>query len=154
MAEVTHNETADPSVNFDQPEHSSPDEQPSSWDPPTSFSDNDLSESERSLDLFRARDAGTSGTAPPAWRDSSSLLITSQDHAHKSVLEGTVVSRAEEAVSGGSAEAGILEQSQITLVSLTDTSLLTDEAASLAEEHPDVVKGSTDVFIVLFLSFF
>lgn len=148
MAEVTHNETADPSVNFDQPEHSSPDEQPSSWDPPASFSDDDLSESERSLDLFRARDAGTSGTAPPAWRDSSSLLITSQDHAHKSVLEGTVVSRAEEAVSGGSAEAGILEQSQITLVSLTDTSLLTDEAASLAEEHPDVVKGSTDVFIV------
>lgn len=132
MAEVTHNDTADPSVNFDLPGRSSPDEQPSGWDPPASFSDHDLAESERSLDLFRARDAGASG-GPPAWRDSSSLLITSQDHAHKSVPEGLA--------SGGS-EAGILEQSQITLVSLTDTSLLTDDAASLAEEHPDVVRGS------------
>lgn len=127
-AEVTHNETAHPSVTFDQPEGDSPDEQPSSWDPPAPFSDHDLSECERSPDLFRA-----SGTTPPAWRDSStSLLITSQDHAHRSVLEG-------------SAEAGILEQSQITLVSLTDASLLTDDAASLPEEPPHVVTGSTDV---------
>lgn len=135
MAEVTHNETADPSMNFQQPEHNSPDEQPSSWDPraPASFSTDGLSESEQSLDLFRAKDPGTSVTTPPAWHDSSSLLITSQDHAHQSVL-GSSLKNLEVTTCSGAAEAGILEQSQITLVSLTDTSLLTDE------EHPDVVK--------------
>lgn len=45
-------------------------------------------------------------------------------------------------------EDGILEQSQITLVSLTDTSLqdrdatLTDDAGSGAEEHADAVTGA------------
>lgn len=205
MAEVTHNETADPSMNFHQPEHNSPDEQSSSWDPqaPASFSNDDLSEFEQSLDFFRAKD--TSVMTPPASHESFSLLITSQDHVHHSVLmsppkdvelqapslsnlatcsDAPVVTtnQAQEPVGSGSGgnlpseegagmwdtaalsgkasellpsqdladEKGILEQSQITLVSLTDTSLqeqdatLTDEAGSWGEEHPDVVRGSAD----------
>lgn len=200
MAEVTHNETADPSMNFHQPEHNSPDEQLSSWDPraPASFSNDDLSESEQSLDFFRAKD--TSVMTPPASHESFSLLITSQDHIHQSVLmsppkdveltapslsklatcsgaPGVTTTQAHEPVSSGcggnlseegagmwdtaavsgkadeilqsqdsAEEKGILEQSQITLVSLTDTSLqdqdatLTDDAGSWGEEHPDVVK--------------
>lgn len=180
MAEVTHNETADPSMNFDQPEHSSPGEQASSWDPRASFSNNDLSESEQSLDLFRAKDAATSVLTPPASHESFSLLLTSQDRVHESVLVSppkdvtalpklTACSDApvgnttqpQEPFSSGSvgeltseegagmqdtaaaSEKGILEQSQITLMSLTDTSLQ-DQGASLTDEHPDVVRGSTD----------
>lgn len=220
MAEVTHNETADPSMNFPQPEHNSPDEQPSSRDPraPASFSNDDLSESERSLDFFRAKDAATSVMTPPASHESFSLLITSQDHVHQSVLlsplkdmEATAPSlsklatcsdapvanttQPQEPVSSGSVEKltseeeadmqdaeellhpqdsagekGILEQSQITLVSLTDTSLqdqdatLTDEAGSWGDEHPDVVKEEAQTgqdrcsvcvnLFVLFLSTF
>lgn len=155
-----------------------------------SLSNDDLSESEQSLDFFRANDAAPSVT-PPASHESFSLLNTSQDHSPDSVLmsplkdvEATCSDAAavdatqpQEPVSSGSPEGagrqdtggavsekaegflqsqdpadekGILEQSQITLASLTDTSLLdqdptlTDEAASWGEEDPDVVRGSAD----------
>lgn len=170
MAEVTHNETADASVTFPQPEHSSPGELPSSRRPPDA-----PSESERSLDFFRATDAAPAVMTP---HQSFSLLVTSQDHVHQSVLAsprrdapagGT--SQAQEAIGSASVEPltseggagvhdaaavseqadekGILEQSQITLVSLTDTSLHDQEAALADEaacwdEHPDVVRPSPD----------
>lgn len=197
MAEVTHNETADPSVNF---------EQPSSWDPraPVSFSSDALSESEQSLDFFRVNDAAASVMTPPALHESFPLLITSPDPVHQSVCplgdmevmpqslstletcsNAPVVSttRWQEAVSSSSADKrtcedaaadsgkieqllesqdwaedkGILEQSQITLVSLTDTSLqdqdatLTDEAGSGGEEHPEEVMEEANIGEDMFL---
>lgn len=189
MADITHNETADPSVNLCQPEHNCLDEQPFSWDPgaPTSLTYNDSSETEQSLEFFRAKDPVTSVMTPVS-RESFSLLITSQDHICEPVLVSPSVKvnvdlmatglselcsdtpvanigQPEELVSSGSVEKltseegscmwdtgqdlgnekGILEQSVITLVSLTDTSLqdqeatLADEAGPWEDKHLDAV---------------
>lgn len=201
MAVITHNETADPFMNLHQPEHNCLDEQPFSWDPgdPTSSTNNDSSETDQSLEFFRAKDPVTSVMTPVS-RESFSLLITSQDHICESVLVSPSVkvnvdlmatglsklcsdtpvvniAQPEELVSSGSVEKltceegpcmwdtvsvsekldgllqsqdlanekGILEQSQITLVSLTDTSLqdqeatLADEAGPWGDKHLDAV---------------
>lgn len=189
MAEITHNETADPSVNLGEPEHNCLDKQPFSWDPgaPTSSTNNDSSEAEQSLEFFRAKDPVTSVMTPVS-HESFSLLITSQDHICQSVLVSPSVkvnvdlmatglsklcsdtpvvniAQPEELVRSGfvekltseegscmwdtgqdlANEKGILEQSVITLLSLTDTSLqdqeatLADEAGPWGDKHLDAV---------------
>lgn len=196
MAEVTHNDPADASMNVGA-EQNPPDGQPPSWDPgaPFSLTTNESLEPEQSREFFRAKDPGTGVTTPPASQESFSLLLGSPDHICASVLEspsikadvgllatapstptrrsdapvanaaqpggpvrGSVVTLTPEdgsclwdsaPVSEGppgllqaqdlAQEKGILEQSQITLVSLTDTSLqeetLPDDAAPWGEEH-------------------
>lgn len=185
MAEVTHNETAEPSMNFHLPGHSSPDQQPSSWDPgaPRSLTSDDSGGPERSLESFRAQEPVTSMTSLPASHESFSLLITSQDHVCDSALaspslkvdpepaallevttfsgppvvnvdppepvrgatvgEGSKVSSLLQRQDSAD-EKGILEQSQITLVSLTDTSEQDLEETLTDEAGPDeVTEGRT-----------
>lgn len=195
MAEVTHNETVDPSMTFDQPEDDSPDPRA-----PTSLNYDDPSEP---LEFFRDKDPVTSVTTPPASDQSFSLLITSQDRVRESLVspslkvdlelmatslsqlpgcsDASVVNTSEPEEPGRSGsvkltpeegsrvldavsekvdvllqsqdsdEKGILEQSQITLVSLTDTSLqeewtLTDEAGSVGGDPPDEVRSGEETF--------
>uniref|UniRef100_UPI0037E7F921 neurofilament medium polypeptide-like n=1 Tax=Semicossyphus pulcher TaxID=241346 RepID=UPI0037E7F921 len=96
MAEVTHNETADPSMIFHLPEHSvpdSPERQPASGEgsvstPSEEFETNDdlPVESEPSPERLRAEEPPCSTTASPVLHQSFSQLITSQCHPHESVL--------------------------------------------------------------------
>ncbi|KAK2913060.1 hypothetical protein Q8A73_007173 [Channa argus] len=138
LAEFTHNETAEASMTFHLPEHevpSSPDEHPGSREPsdstPSEESDYTV-QSEPSPELLRAEEQ--SGCLP-ALCESFSNLTTSQCFAHESVLmvcdatPSLSMPLPQEMVS----EKGILEQSEITLVSLTDTSLQ-DQDTTITEE--------------------
>lgn len=75
LPEVTHNETADPSVIFNLPEHSGPNSPEGHGVPPPP---------ELSPELLRTDDLCR--TASPSLHQSFSQLLTSQCHAHDSVL--------------------------------------------------------------------
>nr|XP_033486685.1 uncharacterized protein cep295 isoform X2 [Epinephelus lanceolatus] len=189
LAEVTHNETVDPSMTFHLPEHNvptSPDGQPASGEPSVSTpSHTDASiESEPSPERLRTEESSRCITASPALPDSFTQLITSQNHPDESALmmspmraevELTALSlsnltmcddaptvgtlQPEEAdadrncvserrnsiplgdlcpvsnkILEAASEKGILEQSEITLVSLTDTTLQ-DQEITITEEQ-------------------
>ncbi|XP_070685424.1 centrosomal protein of 295 kDa [Pempheris klunzingeri] len=217
LAEVTHNETADPSMTFNPPEHdvpNPPEGQPASGERSVSASSEEFEpgvdpsvESEPSPERLRAEEPSGCTAVPPASQESFSLLITSQCHPHESVLTvsptrrtdveitalslsnltmnddspplGVLVDADRNLISeriGDSApssdlcageleseqrtpvsdkppeaagEKGILEQSEITLVSLTDTTLQDQETTFTEEEeeegiweeeHPDGAK--------------
>ncbi|XP_065816078.1 centrosomal protein of 295 kDa [Labrus bergylta] len=96
LAEVTHNETSDPSMMFHQPDHdapNSPEGQPTREDP--SFStpseefethDDPSVESEESPERLRAEEPSSCTTASPEVHESFSQLMTSQLYSHESVL--------------------------------------------------------------------
>lgn len=95
LAEVTHNETADPSMTFHLPEHNvpnSPEGPPAGSDrstptPSEEFeTHDDPSQSGESPERFRTEEPVSCVTASPALHESFSQLITSQCHPHESVL--------------------------------------------------------------------
>ncbi|KAM6987529.1 uncharacterized protein cep295 [Tautogolabrus adspersus] len=96
LAEVTHNETSDPSMTFHQPDHdgpNSPDGQPTSEarsisTPSEEFEPHDdpSVESEPSPERLRAEEPSSCTTASPAVHESFSQLMTSQLNSHESVL--------------------------------------------------------------------
>ncbi|XP_042342949.1 uncharacterized protein LOC121943495 [Plectropomus leopardus] len=92
LAEVTHNETTDPSMTFHLPEHgvpSSPEGQPASGERSVSTpSHTDASaESEPSPERLRTEEPSNCTAVSPALPESFSQLITSQCHPYESVLE-------------------------------------------------------------------
>lgn len=160
-AELTHNDPADASTSVWADQN-----QPPPWEPAAPFSPttNRSLEPEQSRELFRAKDpdAGAGAVTPLG-----SLLLGSPEHV--SVLESPHVGLLEPGdPAGGSVgppedrsclwdseespgllraqdvdqDRGILEQSQITLVSLTDTSLQDpeDDAAPWGD-GPQTVPG-------------
>ncbi|KAM7412571.1 hypothetical protein PAMA_020110 [Pampus argenteus] len=193
LAEVTHNETADPSMTFHLPEHDapgSPEERPPSGGCRLQTCTDHSVESEPSPERLRTEEP--SMTTSTALHESFSQLVTSQCHAHESVLmvspttqdveltaqslshltvceEEEADRKDEDSVPLGDLHArepeseqssnlnvvpvsdkileaagkeGILEQSEITLVSMTDTTLDKDMTVSEEEEtwedkHPE-----------------
>nr|XP_046245960.1 centrosomal protein of 295 kDa [Scatophagus argus] len=178
LAEVTHNETADPSMTFQLPELSvpqSPGGRPTSWGrnvptpPEEPEHHRDSSESEPSPERLRTEQP----SPPPTSHESFSQLVTSQDHLHDVELTALSLStltlcedtpapsepqpeepisdectgeperlsylRIDPAISEKTLEAagekGILEQSEITLVSLTDTTLQDPETTVTDEDQ-------------------
>ncbi|XP_041851766.1 centrosomal protein of 295 kDa isoform X3 [Melanotaenia boesemani] len=212
LAEVTHNETADPSMIFQMPGHGAPDTpeaHPASREhrvsTPSAESETHTDpsvESETSPEHFRTEEPNHF-TAPPTLHGSMSQLIISECHRHDSALEmspagrtdvdkTTLIlsnltigenvadvgrSKAETRISNmqegslsfsdscaqevtlereenlrnafpasdkileGAMEKGILEQSEITLVSLTDTTLQEQETTITEEEEDKEIKG-------------
>ncbi|TKS80614.1 Centrosomal protein of 295 kDa [Collichthys lucidus] len=171
MAEVTHNETAEPSVNF-HAVPDSPEGRPASCEQSASVLPEELEthddpsiESEPSPERLRTDKPPSCLTPPHALHESFSQLITSQHHPHEVELTALSLSNltmcddaltlklqpeepfreleSEQTEAGG--EKGILEQSEITLVSLTDTTLqdqettITDEDGVWDDKHPDRV---------------
>ncbi|XP_054460001.1 centrosomal protein of 295 kDa isoform X2 [Anoplopoma fimbria] len=184
LAEVTHNETADPSMTFHLPEHdvpTSPEGQPASVEYSVSTSseecethtDESEPSSEPSPERLRAEEPSSCLTAYPTLHESFSQLITSQCQPHESILmmssaTGTDVEPTSLSLSRltmcdyiptlgipqpedleadinhfyplsdkileAAGEKGILEQSEITLVSLTDTTLEDHETTVTEEE--------------------
>lgn len=94
LAEVTQNETADPSMIFHLPEHvtNSPEGQPASGERsvsthPEEFETHyDPSSSEQSPECLRTEEPSVFVTASPDVHESFSQLITSQYHPDESVL--------------------------------------------------------------------
>ncbi|XP_044058281.1 centrosomal protein of 295 kDa isoform X2 [Siniperca chuatsi] len=95
LAEVTHNETADPSMTFHLPEHDvphSPEGQPASRERSVSTPeelethDDPSVESEPSPERLRTEEPSSCMTASPTLHESFSQLITSQHHPQESVL--------------------------------------------------------------------
>ncbi|XP_056297464.1 uncharacterized protein cep295 isoform X2 [Pseudoliparis swirei] len=193
LAEVTHNETAEPSMIFHLPDHdgpTSPEGQPACGESRGSASSEEFEahadssvESEPSPERLREEEPSGCAAVSPASHDSSSQLITSDCHPDESVLmlspaadvELTALSlsrltmcddatRVDMPLPEGAAadgnhvwpfsykileaagEKGILEQSEITLVSLTDTTLQdqeetdTEEVGMWDDDHPDGVE--------------
>lgn len=196
LAEATHNETADLSMTFHQPERSvynSPDGHPASRDcgvtTPVEFdshSDPSSVESEPSPECLRAEEPNRCTAASSTLHESFFQFITTQCHPQESVLimsptmgtdveqtavilsnlsmcddtpalklEGFVPFSVEELQSDqgpnlrnaspisdkileAAKEKGILEQSEITLVSLTDTTLQDQETTITEEEEEGV----------------
>ncbi|XP_073340063.1 uncharacterized protein cep295 isoform X3 [Pagrus major] len=173
LAEVTHNETADPSMTFHLPEHNVP-ESPEGQRAGSVSSPS--VESEPSPECLRAEQPSSCVTTSPALDQSLIQLITSQNHPHDVELTAlslsnlsvcddapaASVSQPEEPFSESEQSLnlrsdvppsekmmeaagvkGILEQSDITLVSLTDTTLpdqettVTDEDELQEDKHPD-----------------
>ncbi|XP_039646701.1 centrosomal protein of 295 kDa isoform X2 [Perca fluviatilis] len=169
LAEVTHNETADPSMTFHQPEHdgraTSPEGQPASGGSRVSTPSEEVEihtvESEPSPERVRTEDPSGCVADSPASQESFSQLATSQYQPRDSVLvlsptmmspEGADADRnviserlgdavpfsdlcpVSDKIWGGASEKGILEQSEITLVSLTDTTLQ-DQETTIAEDE-------------------
>ncbi|KAM7398864.1 hypothetical protein PAMP_018173 [Pampus punctatissimus] len=186
LAEVTHNETADPSMTFHLPEHDAPGSPegrlPSGGCRLQTCTDPSV-ESEPSPERLRTEEPSL--TTSNALHESFSQLLTSQCHAHESVLmvspttqdveltaqslsHLTVCEPEEEeadrdphareleseqslnlnavSVSDKILEAagkeGILEQSEITLVSMTDTTLdkdttVSEEEGTWEDKHPE-----------------
>ncbi|XP_034722491.1 uncharacterized protein LOC117941633 [Etheostoma cragini] len=161
LAEVTHNETADPSMTFHQPEHdgpTSPEGPPASGGSPASTPAEEIeihTESEPSPEHLRTEDPSSCKADDPALQESYSQLTTSQNQTSESVLivsptmmspEGADADRNAVSERLGNlwpvsdklwevgSEKGILEQSQITLVSLTDTTLEDQETAITEDE--------------------
>lgn len=159
LAEVTHNETVDPSMTFHLPEHNVPDspEEPPDWDRALSETRHDPSESEGSPERLRTEEPIGCVTASPASHGSfsqhqpcKSVLVlsppTETTDVELSALslskltlcdQTPAVVQPEVLLSNISQEAasekGILEESEITLVSLTDTTLQ-DPEESFTEE--------------------
>lgn len=176
FAEVTHNQTADPSVTFHPPDQESPAERPADFR--SSVSD-DSAHSDLSPERFRREEPVGSAAAS---LDSLSQLLSSQQQSQDSVLlpspttekvdavcpSLTIRGRSLENDSAGEAkcelgssfrsaspvsegsmepagEKGILEQSQITLVSVTDTTAedletTVTEEATRGDKDPDAVE--------------
>ncbi|XP_034385039.1 uncharacterized protein cep295 isoform X3 [Cyclopterus lumpus] len=188
LAEVTHNETADPSMIFHLPEHdgpTSPEGAQNSVSEEFEAHDDPSVESEPSPERLREEPPPGCAAASPASHDSFSQLVTSQCHPDESVLmlslaagpdveptalslsrltmcddpthvdtplpEGAVADRNHvwpfsDKILEAAGEKGILEQSEITLVSLTDTTLQdqettdTEEGGMWDDDHPDGVE--------------
>lgn len=88
LAEVTHNETADPSLTFHHVPHY-PEGRPAGWDrraPTPSEESETHDESGPSPERFRTEEPISCATASPASHESSCQLITSQYHPLESVL--------------------------------------------------------------------
>ncbi|XP_045929282.1 centrosomal protein of 295 kDa isoform X2 [Micropterus dolomieu] len=102
LAEVTHNETAEPSMIFHLPDHDvppSPEGQPANGErsvstPSEEFETHDDSsvESEQSPERLRTEDPSSCLNASPILHESFSQLITSQHNIHESVVELTALS--------------------------------------------------------------
>ncbi|XP_037320597.2 uncharacterized protein cep295 isoform X2 [Pungitius pungitius] len=179
LAEITHNETADPSMTFHLPEHNvptSPEGQPASGEHAVSTSsvefETNTDEFEPSPERLRAEEPSSCVEASPALQDSFSQLIASQCRPHESVLTLSPDTRTDgepaaallsrltvcddpptvEIMEGAdedrnhvcplldrileaAGEKGILEQSEITLVSLTDTTLQDQETIVSEKEE-------------------
>lgn len=89
FAELTHNETADPSMTFHLPEQNvpnSPEEQPASFHSSASESHEDSSQFELSPERLRIEEPICCMTASPGSHESFSQLIISQQQSHDSVL--------------------------------------------------------------------
>ncbi|TDH15402.1 hypothetical protein EPR50_G00030590 [Perca flavescens] len=169
LAEVTHNETADPSMTFHQPEHdgraTSPEGQPASGGSRVSTPSEEVEihtvESEPSPERVRTEDLSGCVADSPTSQESFSQLATSQYQPRDSVLmlsptmmspEGADADRngiserlgdavpfsdlcpVSDKIWEAASEKGILEQSEITLVSLTDTTLQ-DQETTIAEDE-------------------
>ncbi|XP_041661097.1 centrosomal protein of 295 kDa [Cheilinus undulatus] len=102
LAEVTHNETAYPSVIFHQPELDvpiSPEQQASEGHSISTPSeelerpDDPTVESEPSPERLRAEEPSSCTTASPALHESFSQLMTSKLHPHESVLTESPIKR-------------------------------------------------------------
>ncbi|XP_078103166.1 centrosomal protein 295 isoform X1 [Sander vitreus] len=177
LAEVTHNETADPSMTFHQPEHdgpTSPEGQPASGGSRVSTPSEEFEihtvESEPSPERLRTEDPSSCIADSPALQESFFQLTTSQYQPRESVLivsptmmspEGADADRngiserlgdsvpfsdlcpVSDKIWEAASEKGILEQSEITLVSLTDTTLqdqettITEDEGIWEDKHPD-----------------
>nr|XP_040030601.1 uncharacterized protein cep295 isoform X2 [Gasterosteus aculeatus aculeatus] len=186
LAEITHNETADPSMIFHLPEHNvptSPEGQPASGEHAVSTSSEEFEtnadESEASPERLRAEEPSS---CVEALQDSFSPLIASQCRPHESVLvlfpdtrtdaepaallssrltvcddppnvdimEGADADRNHvcpllDKLLEAAGEKGILEQSEITLVSLTDTTLQDQETIVPEEEEKNEDKHREEV---------
>ncbi|XP_029301688.1 centrosomal protein of 295 kDa isoform X2 [Cottoperca gobio] len=192
LAEVTHNETADPSMTFHLPEHNVPTspEGLASGERSVSIPSEEFEthtdpsiESEPSPERLRTEHPSSCMAASPAFHESFSQLITYQCHPHESVLMVSPTMRIEveltalslsnlalcddpptvvlpqperadanrncisvrhgdsvpfsdlsDKILEAASEKGILEQSEITLVSLTDTTLQDQETTSTEED--------------------
>ncbi|XP_034095416.1 plectin isoform X2 [Gymnodraco acuticeps] len=166
LAEVPHNETADPSMTFHLPDHHVPsciDGRPHSRGEESEASSDPSVESEPSPERLRAEQPASCRAAPPL-HGSFSQLITSQCHPHESEEELTALAICDDSLTVGEAdkgrnsisvrggdsvplsdlsegileaarEKGILDQSEITLVSLADTTLQ-DHDTTEEDPHP------------------
>ncbi|XP_075892081.1 centrosomal protein 295 isoform X3 [Nelusetta ayraudi] len=184
FAEVTHNQTADPSVTFHPPGQESPVERPADFR--SSVSD-DSAHSDLSPERFRREEpvGSVAASLDSLSLDSLSQLLSSQQQSQDSVLLPSLTTEKVDAVcpsltspavrghslendSAGQAkcelgssfrsaspvsegsmepagEKGILEQSQITLVSVTDTTAedletTVTEEATWGDKDPDAVE--------------
>lgn len=89
FAELTHNETTDPSMTFHLPEQNvpkSPEEQPAGFHSSASESHDDSSQFELSPERLRIEEPICCMTASPGSHESFSQLIISQQQSHDSVL--------------------------------------------------------------------
>ncbi|XP_033988661.1 uncharacterized protein cep295 [Trematomus bernacchii] len=164
LAEVLHNETADPSMTFHLPDHHVPsctEGRPHSRGEESEASSDPSVESEPSPEHLRAEQPASCRAAPPL-HGSFSQLITSQCHPRESEEELTALAICDDSLTVGEAdkernsisvrggvplrdlsegileaarEKGILEQSEITLVSLADTTLQ-DHDTTEEDPHP------------------
>ncbi|KAK5929971.1 hypothetical protein CgunFtcFv8_011158 [Champsocephalus gunnari] len=167
LAEVPHNETADPSMTFHLPDHHVPsctEGRPHSRGEESEASSDPSVESEPSPERLRAEQPACCRAAPPL-HGSFSQLITSQCHPPESEEELTALAICDDSLTVGEAdkgrdaisvrggdsvplsalsegiseaarEKGILEQSEITLVSLADTTLQ-DHDTTEEDPHPE-----------------
>ncbi|XP_033953526.1 uncharacterized protein [Pseudochaenichthys georgianus] len=160
LAEVPHNETADPSMTFHLPDHHVPS---CTEGRPHSRGEESEASSEPSPERLRAEQPASCRAAPPL-HGSFSQLITSQCHPPESEEELTALAICDDSLTVGEAdkgrdsisvrggdsvplsdlsegisdaarEKGILEQSEITLVSLADTTLQ-DHDTTEEDPHP------------------
>ncbi|KAK5905339.1 hypothetical protein CesoFtcFv8_006814 [Champsocephalus esox] len=167
LAEVPHNETADPSMTFHLLDHHVPsctEGRPHSGGEESETSSDASVESEPSPERLRAEQPACCRAAPPL-HGSFSQLITSQCHPPESEEELTALAICDDSLTVGEAdkgrdaisvrggdsvplsalsegmseaarEKGILEQSEITLVSLADTTLQ-DHDTTEEDPHPE-----------------
>ncbi|KAJ4936149.1 hypothetical protein JOQ06_017673 [Pogonophryne albipinna] len=167
LAEIPHNETADPSMTFHLPDHHVPsctEGRPHSRGEESEASSDPSVESEPSPERLRAEQPASCRAVPPL-HGSFSQLITSQCHPHESEEELTALAICDDSLTVGEAdkgrnsisvrggdsaplsdlsegileaarEKGILEQSEITLVSLADTTLQ-DHDTTEEDPHPE-----------------
>ncbi|XP_013871349.1 uncharacterized protein cep295 isoform X2 [Austrofundulus limnaeus] len=129
-AEITHNETADPPATFHLPEHDVPEGSLGFSTPSVGF--------EPSPEQLRAEERTS-----PSLQESFSQLVLSESRPQDSVVTEAVSEHSagenhefllvSDKIKEAAEEEGILEQSQITLVSLTDTTLQ-DEETTIVEE--------------------
>ncbi|XP_037631419.1 centrosomal protein of 295 kDa isoform X4 [Sebastes umbrosus] len=167
LAEVTHNETADPSTIFHLPGHDEPASPAGERSVSTTNTDPSV-DSEPSPERIRADESSNCVAAFPSLHESFSQLITSQCRPHESVLvvspttrtdveltalslsnltmcdetptvgmpqpEGAADRNISDMILEAASEKGILEQSEITLVSLADTTMEDQETCITEEE--------------------
>ncbi|XP_068601693.1 uncharacterized protein [Brachionichthys hirsutus] len=143
LAEVTHNETLEPSMTFELPGNSLPDSPegqeatrghgaPAASEEPEP--DSDGSESGRSLERLRTEEPPSHGTGSSQSRPGDSVPAASP--TLRTEVELTALPEAPAGVCSSSLPVcqGILEQSEITLLSLTDDTLRDKETSAEDED--------------------